>query len=255
MATPSLEIFLSDVHFPFEDQIAWKFTLKIIKKLKPDLLWIGGDYVDFYAISRWDTRPARRLRLQEELDAGAEGLRQLRTAAPGAKITLQEGNHEYRLQKYLWNQAPELSSLRLLELPALLGFEDSRVGHIRHGQPQKIGKLWHIHGDEMGGGGVNMARGKLLKIQKNVIFGHHHRHQSDFIRNIDGMTSGSWANGCLCGLKPDYDINPQWTQGVTVVQYSKWGSFHVSQLVYFPAERQPGRLACVVGGEMMLSDK
>ncbi len=255
VTTPELEVFLSDIHVPFEDKIAVAFTLKIIKKLQPDLVWLGGDIVDFMALSRWDKSPRRKLMLQEELDATVILLEKLRTAAPRAQMVWMDGNHEHRLEKYLLNKAEEFAYLRALELPYLLDMDKLEIKYVGHGKPQKVGHLYHLHGDEFSSGSTNIARGQLMKLQKNAISGHNHRHQNDYQRDVSGKIIGSWKNGCLCGLQPEYDIAPNWTQGITVIQYSTHGSFHVSQLVYFPAERQPGRLACVVGGEMMLSDK
>lgn len=246
------ELFLSDIHFRFQDTRAWPLALKIVKTLQPGVLWLGGDIVDFYAVSSWDRNPKRRLMLQDELDVAQEQLRALRNAAPAARIVFQEGNHEVRLRRFLWNRASELSGLRAMTLPALLGLDALGIEYIETGNPTQVGHLWHIHGDEIRGGNVNIARAKLLKAHANIIFGHHHRFQADFLRTLDGKTYGAWANGCLCGLNPEYDINPQWTHGLSVVDYAKSGAFHVAQVPFFtkPGKKSAG-LTCVIDGEML----
>jgi UDP-2,3-diacylglucosamine pyrophosphatase LpxH len=246
---PRLEVFFSDVHFPFEDKRAWALTLKILRRLQPDLVWIGGDFVDFYATSRWDTKPARRLRLQEEIDAGVAGLKQIRKAVgKDARIVWQQGNHEERLVKYLWSRSPELSVLRALSFDELFSLRDVQVEFISDYRAQAVGALWHLHGDKAPGGSVNPARTKMAKIHDNIIFGHHHRFQVEYQRDLNGVVRGSFANGCLCGLQPEYDPFNDWSQGISVIHYAKGGVFHVDQVVYMDHK---GKYMAMVDGTMM----
>lgn len=246
----SLEVFLSDVHFPFHDRLAWDLTLKLVKKLEPDLLWLGGDIVDFYAVSRYDKSPQRKLELQNEIDVAQRELRRLRKAAPLARMVYQVGNHEERFTKYLRSRAPELAALRALALPELLGLNKLGAEFVDDYRPQAVGQLFHLHGHLGPGGSVNAARGKALKFNDNVIFGHHHKHQVEYRRSLSGRVTGAWANGCLCGLEPEFDPCPQWTQGVTLVRYAKDGLFHCDSVVYFQTRDRRG-LACIVDGKLL----
>jgi predicted phosphodiesterase len=243
-------VFLSDVHFPFHDVRAWELTLKIIKAVKPELVWIGGDFNDFYAVSRFDKSPARKLRLQEEIDAGISGLRALRRAAgKNARIVWQLGNHEERLLKYLWGKAPELAELRCLSFPELFSLKSLQIEFISDYRAQSVGALWHLHGDKAPGGNVNPARGKMAQMHDNIIFGHHHKFQVEYQRDLNGCARGAFANGCLCGLEPEFSPYNDWSQGCTVVRYTKGGLFHVDQLVYF---EHKGILCTVVNGKVMM---
>jgi UDP-2,3-diacylglucosamine pyrophosphatase LpxH len=242
---------MSDLHHPYIDAQAWNFTLRIVRKLQPEIIWIGGDGVDFYNVSQYSRDPARKETLQDELDIAYQELVRLRKAAPNAQITYQEGNHEFRLQRYLWTRARELASLRSLELPALLRFEDLGIKHVGYNDMRKIGHLYHIHGSEVGGGSANVARGKLLKMYNNVIFGHHHRHEVSTIRNANGTVYAAYANGMLGRFDAEYCMNPQWTQGITQVRYTKSGAFHASPLIYFPNPDNKGKLSCVIDGQLM----
>lgn len=245
------EVFISDIHWPWTDMAAWSLTIRIVDAVNPDLIWIGGDYIDFYPISRWDRDPRRKLQLQGELDMAVRGLRDLRLFAPDARIVLQEGNHEDRLRRFLWSRAEELSGLNALKFENLLSLPELDVEFIQHGNPTKVGHLWHVHGDEVRSGNVNFSRGKLVKLFANVIFGHHHRFQVDYMRSMDGKVVGAWANGCLCGLKPEYDINPQWTHGLTLVDYAKSGTFSVTQVPFFARPGRTNEPAAVVHGELL----
>lgn len=248
----SKEVFLSDVHFPFEDPKAWALTMKILRHTDPDLIWLGGDIIDFYAVSRWDKRPARRLMLQEEIDRAKRGLAQLRKVCPNARMVWQIGNHEERFLKYLWGKAPELSVLDALTFEELFKLSHYDVTFLNEYTASSVGKLFHIHGDKAPGGGVNHARAKLGRVHDNIIFGHHHTHQIAFERDLGGNPRGSYANGCLCGLEPEYAPFNDWTQGITMVQYTKSGHFHPDPIVYFPGAK-PDTLATVVEGNYLES--
>jgi len=249
MQIPNTEVFFSDVHFPFQDKRAWELTLKIVRKVKPELVWIGGDFVDFYAVSRWDKRPDRKLRLQEEIDAAVGGLKSLRKATgQAARIVWQVGNHEERFIKYLWGSAPELSGLQCLQFEELFALKSLGVEFINDYRAKAVGALWHLHGDKAPGGSVNPARGKIAQIHDNIIFGHHHKFQVEYQRDLNRVVRGAFANGCLCGLEPEYAPFNDWSQGVSVIRYAKGGAFHVDQLVYF--ERQ-SKLMVVVDGKVI----
>src|SRR2546425_4815917 len=146
------ELYFSDIHFPYEDKIAWALAKQVLTALKPDVLFLGGDIVDFYPVSSFDKDPARKQDLQKELDQTSAELTELHTAAPNAEVFYQEGNHENRLQRYLWKRAEELAPLRSLALPELLSFKKLDITWIPQGQVKRIGHLNHIHGTEIAGG-------------------------------------------------------------------------------------------------------
>lgn len=249
MWTPAVEVFLSDVHFPYQDRSAWALALAVIKRVKPDLVWIGGDFVDFYAVSRYDKTPHRKLGLQDEIDSAVEGFWQLRRAAgKRAEIVWQVGNHEERLQKYLWGKAPELSVLRSLSVEGLFSLDKVAIRFVGDYRAQAVGKLWHLHGDKAPGGNVNPARGKMAAIHDNIIFGHHHKIQVEYQRDLNGVVRGAFANGCLCGLEPEFAPYNDWSQGVSVVRYTKGGAFHVDQVPFFSEQ---GKLRCLVDGRLI----
>jgi len=56
----------------------------------------------------------------------------------------------------------------------LLDFKKLRIIHYEYGHQQQVGKLWHIHGSETGGGSVNTARIIYQKLTASIIFGHYY---------------------------------------------------------------------------------
>ena len=88
----------------------------------------------------------------------------------------------------------------------------------------------------------------MAQIHDNIIFGHHHKFQVEYQRDLNGVVRGAFANGCLCGLEPEYAPYNDWSQGVSVIRYAKGGLFHVDQIVYF---EHKGKYMAMVDGKMM----
>lgn len=247
-----IEIFLSDIHFPYEDRAAWGVTLEAIKALEPSLIFLGGDILDFYSVSRYDKDPARKLTLQEDLDYAIYELGKLREVAPDARMMLLQGNHEQRLEKYLSTKASELSNLRALSLDRLLNLESLGIEYIENGTRIRIGKLWHFHGNEIPGAGINVARNKFMKINANMIFGHHHVMQNYIQRNYEGEVHGAWANPCLCELEAEYAHFTNWSWGFSVIEYSSSENFNVDQVSISKPDMYSSRASLSYRGQDIL---
>jgi len=245
-----LEMFLSDIHFPYQDKPAWGLTLEVVKDLKPNLVFLGGDITDFYSVSRYDREPERKLTLQQDLNYTYEELSKLRKAAgKEAEIIFLEGNHEQRMAKFLHSKAEELSVLEALDLKNLLRLDSLKIKWVPNGSRIKIGKLWHLHGNEIAGGGTNIAKSKFDKLGSNVIFGHHHKLQSYTKRNYEGEVCGAWANGCLSDLQPDYAHFTDWILGFSLIDYGKTGNFNVDQVPIIKPSVNSRTANCFIRGK------
>jgi predicted phosphodiesterase len=219
-------LFINDIHIPFHDYYALKTTLKYGKDRGVNTIYINGDLIDFYAISRFVRDPNKR-DVAIELDYGKQFLRQLRNLFPQAKIYFKLGNHEMRWSTYKQTKADELCNLEELKLQNILKLSEFGVELIDEFTITKIGKLFAIHGHEMPGFGINISRNKRLKALDNIIFGHHHFTQDDFGRSIGDQIIGSFAVGALCGLSPDYMPINNWNLGFAHIQVENDGAFEV----------------------------
>lgn len=163
-------LIVPDSHHPFEDKRAWALMLKVGKALKPKHVIHLGDLVDFYALSFHDKDPERALRLDEELEAGKQALRQLKALGAATNVLL-GSNHHDRLIRYMRNKAPELKHLlteeKLLDL-ATIGFKLTP-----YRSSFKLGKMRYTH--DVGLAGQNAARKSMEAVGKNLIIGHVHR--------------------------------------------------------------------------------
>ena len=124
----------SDLHVPYHDEECLSAFLSFCKFFKPHKVFINGDLIDFYAISRFVKDPKRSLQLQEEIDEAINILKQIRKVNKTAEIIFIKGNHCARLQKYLWSEAKELSGLRDLTVESLLQLSSMNIKYCDNGR-------------------------------------------------------------------------------------------------------------------------
>jgi predicted phosphodiesterase len=200
----------SDYHIPFLDESSYELMKYVAKEYKPDKFIINGDFVDFYTISKFDQNPERKHTLQDERVEAQRRLYDLRKSLPKADIIYIEGNHETRLQKYLWAHK-ELYSLPELNLQNFLGLKEAGIKFIgvdndywkQTSGHYVIGDMVISHGDNRTNGFATSqysgysAKNSMYKMNKSILMGHTHRlalvyHSTPFadLVGIEG--------GCLC---------------------------------------------------------
>jgi len=176
--------------------------------------------MDFYAISTFDKEPERITKLQEELDQGIAFLRNVRQDAPGSTIIYLEGNHEARMQKYLWKH-PEISSLNALNVKNMLELKSMDIEYIKQNVSHVRHKFVIEHGDVVRQQSAYTARAQLEKRGMSGLSGHTHRLGMHYRCDMSG--NYVWCeNGCLCDLNPEYVIGkPNWINGFSVGYFKK----------------------------------
>lgn len=93
-------IVLSDIHIPFQDVLSVETALEYADQIKPDIIVILGDLIDFYQISDFVKNPRER-DTKTEIEMTRKFLTELRRRFPSADIYYKEGNHEKRLERYI----------------------------------------------------------------------------------------------------------------------------------------------------------
>lgn len=223
---------ISDLHIPYHDQQAVDAAVAYLKKRKPDVLLINGDYGDWYSVSRYMKDPKKR-KLKREIKMQREGLKWLRSQFPKARIVAKEGNHEARWSHFLWNAAAEISEFPQVSLPRILGMKTLGIQYVDNQRPVMAGKLPIFHGHELGKGissPVNAARGVFMRMISTALVGHHHRTSSHTEPNWRHEEIVCWSTGCLCGLNADYAVINKWNAGFAVVDVAADGQFEVDNL-------------------------
>jgi len=222
-------LLLSDVHVPYQDNEALTVAIKTGVEFGADAVFLNGDIMDFYQLSRFNKDPRERSFVQELKD-GRALFNSIRYALPDAKIYWKLGNHEERYQIYLWNKAPELLGLPGMSLPEFMKLEELDVKIIPDKLRVKVGKLTVLHGHEIfgkGTGGVNPARGAYLNYSDNVVIGHFHRTSQHSETTVTDRVISCWSTGCLCQLHPYYARLNKWNLGFALIEVVEGGAFSV----------------------------
>lgn len=216
-------VFIPDLHAPYIDGPALRCVLAFLRRYKPQVVFVIGDVVDFYQLSKFDRNPSRLMELQTDIDAATIALRQIRQAAPQAKIYLLRGNHEYRLKRFLWTKAAELVSLRDLTVPHLLDLKTYNIQWVEEGRMFYHG-FCVKHGNLVRTRSGYTATGELEKVGISGLSGHTHRLAQVFKRNDGGLFT--WIEcGCLCSLSPEYGEGQtmDWMHGLAFGEFKNYG--------------------------------
>src|SRR5579859_3549796 len=163
-------VFCPDTHVPYEDKRAWKLFLKCTKLIAPDRFYFMGDFGDFYCTSRHPKDPRRDRDLAVEVLAVNKRLDEV-SALGVSKVHFCLGNHEFNLERYLQEKAPEL--FNLINMPDLFKFKQRGWTWSEYGDIVKCGKLHVTHDQDFAGARAHEQT--RAAVGGNVIIGHTHR--------------------------------------------------------------------------------
>ncbi len=210
---------LSDIHIPYHDVEAIKLALNEGKQQGVDTIYLNGDILDFFMLSFHEKNPKNRPGLKQELEMAREFFAYLRQEFPNATIYFKPGNHEYRLERYLYLKAPELLDCEEFKLEVLLQLTDFRIIFISKRIKTYFGHLLVEHGDRMkGNGGVNPARSLYMRYKRHVLAGHFHRKSEHVEKIYDGSLVTTFSVACLCELEPEYFEVNNHAHGFAIVE-------------------------------------
>lgn len=210
----------SDLHDKEMDPFWRHIFIDTVKRMNPDKIVLVGDVFDLPEFGKYSVDP-RTWDAVGRIKYVHSFLEELREAAPDAEIIFIEGNHEYRLLRYLAEQAPELravlSDLHGMTVSSLLGLDKFEIRYVARGDlaawnkgdmGREVAKnyevlydsiLFHHHpeGAQLGLPGFN---------------GHHHQFQARSVFHaIHGP--GLWIQlGCGHQLSAEY-CDPKWNMG------------------------------------------
>lgn len=226
---------ISDIHYPYHDKKAIKAVINFIKEKQPEYIILNGDILDMYDCSSFDKSPDRMNSFQKELNLAYSLFEELRKVAPSANIEFIEGNHCYRLKRYLMKH-PELFSLDALKLPNLLRLDDYNIRY--HEKSFKLGSLKFTHGSIVRKFSSYTAHAELDKNDCSGCSGHTHRLGVCYKQTPQRYLAW-FESGCLCDIHPEYVDNPDWQQGF-LYGYVDKDSFAVT-----PVPIVDGKVKCV----------
>lgn len=180
MAT-KVTVILPDIQYPDHDALAMSKIIKVIKDVQPNHILQIGDAIDFPQVSRWNVGKAGAYAptLQKHIDGFKGLLTEIREAAPKAKITWLEGNHDLRIKDFVSSYAPALGTLRALEIENLFDLSQLGVKYVKG--PLNVGtNTYAVHGHESSGYASSPSAWDLKFLKrygsdKSFVFGHTHQ--------------------------------------------------------------------------------
>ena len=212
---------LSDVHVPYHDEEAFHCALDYIKQTKPDEVIIGGDFLDMYSISKFAKIVTPANSLLQEIAIAKQMLKELRkTVGDGTRITYIQGNHEFRMQTYLCNNAPELIGFDALSVPALLDLESLDIEYIESQTRTSYVIRSGVaigHFNKVSKFSAYTAKALVEQNFSSVVQFHTHR-LGEHYRTTPFSVYKGVEGGCLCQLEPEYVDNPDWQHGIVVME-------------------------------------
>lgn len=204
----------SDFHYPFHDELAVEAFLNYCKIKQPEVIVLNGDLLDFYRLSRFSKGEGRNPK--EEIDMVKDLLSNIRESCPESIVYYPIGNHETRLEKYVYDKAPEIASI-VDNFYEILGCEG--LGIKGCSKVLFNGSFVCKHGQLLGKKAGQSAMKELENSYMSGATGHTHR-LSKFITRKSENKYIWLETGCLCSLKPEYMLDPDWQQGFCTVEFS-----------------------------------
>ncbi len=237
-------LIIPDVHRPYHDVKAWNLLLRAARDFKPDKIVVLGDFADFYSVSSFDKNPTKASDLKAEADDVNIGLDELDSLGATTKIFI-KGNHEDRLERYLFKAAPAL--IGCVSVNELFRFAERGWQVVDYKQSTRLGKLRLTH--DTGTAGINAHRQSMDAFQASVAIGHTHRMEMGFKGCADGNPTVAAMFGWLGDIEQvDYLHRIQamrhWVLGFGVAFQEPNGVMHINPVPIING-------TCVVAGRLI----
>ena len=223
-----------DIHFPNQDEKAFRCALNVIKVVKPTGFLLIGDAIDGESVSHWQWSKKKRPPLEYQLPAikkeikeGNKGLDRIDRVLDKVgckKKQFAQGNHEKWFDHFV-EENPYLE-----DYASRKAFKFDERGYEWHpyGEIFKVfgSKLHAYHGGHYMG--IAHARTHALQLGCNIIYGHTHDSQKAVITHISGSHM-AYSMGCLTDMTKDYlkGRPTNWTHNVGVVDIFSDDNFNL----------------------------
>lgn len=244
-------LIIPDTHRPYHHQKAYRLMLEVAAFIAPKEIIILGDYADFYCVSSHAKHPTVASLLLNEVEDVILGLDEIDRAFPEANKVFLEGNHEYRLERYLVDKAPALFGITSVK--HLFQFDRRpKWTFVKYGPSQMHrvlnSHLWARH-EPLG----PTAKASAGKAMCSFVHGHTHRIESAYSIGLKGDQHICFSPGWLGDQRKDEIFgytkhHQQWSMGFSVVYVNqKTGEFYPQVYQIIDGEKY---LSCSVNGRL-----
>lgn len=229
---PGRWLIVSDFHIPYHDEKAVDSAFRYAIDAGCEHLLVNGDALDAYQVSKW-TRDPRLRDVDSECETLKELLHSVSSYFSGHKV-FKIGNHEARIESYLFENAPKMIGISKFdlrkELQSNLDIPDWTM--IASKQLYTLGKLNGYHGHELPKGltnPVSVGRGLWNRTRQTGFTSHWHATSNHTETSADKRkTWACFSIGCLCDLQPGYAPVNGWNHGFAIVDIGARGDFSES---------------------------
>ena len=230
-------VFIPDCHHPFCDVKAYRLLIKVMVYIENTYglrgLCILGDFLDLYGLSFWekdDSLGSLSELYDREMAVGNTCLDEFDTLFPKAQKIFIEGNHEFRLKKYINKYAGALRN-RLSVVTELNLDKRSKWTWVPYTKLQKVqidGSPLYARHEPFGS---SQPKTQAAKSGDSFIYGHTHQvGEGHYITKLTGRDVVAINAGSLIDMKAkvfDYVKNrPDWKHAFVVAWVNK-ETFHV----------------------------
>lgn len=190
-----LALVIPDTHRPFHDKKAYDLMMTVGAALPIDEVVLLGDYADFYSVSSHKKDPRLPSMLVDEVTSVIDGLDEIDKVFTRAKKVFIEGNHEFRLERFLCDTAPALFGVTDTE--HLLKFNQRPnwrfVPYTPHQKHMILGSKLMARHEPPG----SSAKAAATKGMVNLVYGHIHRIEEAHVVSLDDTNHVSFSVGWL----------------------------------------------------------
>jgi len=159
-----------DAHHPYHNKLSWELVTAVNETWEPDFVVNLGDAFDCYAVSQHRKDPTRRANLAEEIQQAQECLS---IFDPVKEKYFIEGNHEWRLPRYLMDFSPDIYEYLINATgDDLFGLKKKGWHVTPYMQTLSLGKLHFTH--DLDKAGESALADAISSFMDNVVIGHTH---------------------------------------------------------------------------------
>lgn len=194
-------LIIPDSHIPYHDRKAYNLMLKVAKEIGIDEVVILGDLADFFAVNSHGTHPQVFQMLIDEVDEVNKELDKLDKLFPRAKKVFIEGNHEYRLERYLLSKAPALFGVTSTE--HLLNINRRKNWKFINYGPNQVYKILGSKLKARHEPLASSAKATASKALCSLVYGHIHRIERSHLVGLDGTDHMCFSVGWLGDKRND----------------------------------------------------
>jgi predicted phosphodiesterase len=214
---------LPDIHYP--EHINLLSIEKFLADYQPDILIYLGDVMDLSYLSKFEKENKLNVgnKLREEYNEVMKVMDKQIKLSKAKEVYFIEGNHEYRVQKFLETYP---AGTGFIEIPVAMKLEERGINWVGLNEFVQIKDLFFTHGTY-----YNMyhARKHVDTYQRNVIYGHTHAWQvhSGYHPYDKKLPYVAKSIGCLCNLNPTYMKHRpnQWINSFYICEMEENGRF------------------------------